>query len=131
VTPPRLPPRLQLLLTWLRRMADAGRPLPGLDGIADGAGILNRADVSSLLRDGERLGLLVVEYGRNGIAGIGAADGSWYVAKAAEKTPVRRCLACRQMFQPDHRHNFLCGCNAEHVVSNHHYTRRARAAEGA
>jgi hypothetical protein len=107
------PPRLVKLVSWLRRLADVGRPLPSLDGIAAGAGLLDRSDVTTMLRLGEQFGLLVVEYGRNGIRGIGAADGAWYVERGEEKVPPRRCLACRQVFQPGHRHNFLCGCNGE------------------
>lgn len=123
-------PRLLGLVRWLRKLADAGRPLPGLDGIAAATGILDRSDVTATLRAGERLGLIVVEYGRNGISGIGAADGAWYVERGEEKVPPRRCLACRKVFQPDHRHNFLCGCN-DGTPGATSYDRRTRAAQAA
>jgi hypothetical protein len=122
-------PRLLGLVRWLRRLADAGRPLPSLDGIAEATGILCRSDVTATLRDGERFGLIVVQYGRNGIRGIGAADGAWFVERGEEKVAQRRCLACRRVFQPDHRHNFLCGCNGESGSIAAH--RRRRVAQGA
>ena len=104
------PSQLLVLVNWLRRMAAAHQPVPGLDGMAAALGVADRSRVSDLLRQGQERGLLVVTYARGGIASIAAPDGSWCCRRGKERLPERACLRCRRPFEPAHKHNFLCGC---------------------
>lgn len=104
--------QLQQMIGYLRRLADAGRPMPPLQSVADALFLPHVNRVTELLRQGRERGLIVVDYGRNGIASVAAADGAWLVERGEQKGGVapRAYLRCRRMFQPAHRHNFLCGC---------------------
>jgi hypothetical protein len=44
------------------------------------------------------------------MAAIEAADGSWRAERDPRSMTVatRKCLRCRNAFEPEHRHNFLC-----------------------
>lgn len=99
------------LLDLLRGMAAAQAPLLTLFGLADRLG-LSPSYVRALLAEARRRGLIVVHRGRNGVemAAIEAADGSWRTERGPRSVAVatRRCLRCREDFEPEHRHNFLC-----------------------
>lgn len=110
--------QLDRLVQLIRAAASAGTPLPTTEGMAEALG-LDRADVvTKLLREAEKRGLLVVQHGRVGISAIEAPDGSWraigaVAARGQGRLPPRRCLRCQHRFEPTHRHNFLCGCQAQ------------------
>lgn len=106
------PTQLEALHIWLRARALRGLPIPSLDGIAREMDLTERNRVTELFRQGEARGLFRVEHGGGGqVVAIEAADGSWRAVRGGPaKPPKRKCLRCRQSFQPEHRHNFLCGC---------------------
>ena len=97
------------LLRHLEGLARQGRPMPSLRDVALAIDT-SQHWASTLLGELRAAGVLVVVYGRNGIAAIEAADGSWRLHRGRERPPTRHCLRCQRMFQPSHRHNFLCGC---------------------
>lgn len=112
---PRISPGLHDLLALLRRAAETGGRLPTTARMAEQLGLSGAWTVTGLLRRGEALGLIRVHHNRRGIGAIEAVDGSWRAVGSAgeiengpELPPMRRCLRCRDQFQPRHRHNFLC-----------------------
>ena len=113
--PPRRGSRLDVLLRHLQRLAQAGQPMGTLEALAHQL-FDERCDVaSSLLRQLEARGMVVVDRAPAGIVRVAAPDGSWEVAgsahAAAAAGPQRRCLSCRKPFQAEHRGNFVChGC---------------------
>jgi hypothetical protein len=101
-----------IMLDALRRMAVAGRALPGVTDLADELGLATAYVAADLLRELEVRDLLVLEREGRSIVGAGAADGTWFLRRDARRSSAppaeRRCLRCRDPFAPRHRHNFLC-----------------------
>jgi hypothetical protein len=108
-------PTADRLLRRIRAAADAREALPTTTGLAEQLGLSGAWAVTSLLRELERHARIVVRHGKRGILAIEAPDGSWRAAgsaaaRSAAALPKRQCLRCRRAFTPEHRHNFLCGC---------------------
>lgn len=112
---PRPNTRLAVLHALLHAMARTGEALPTLGEIGVRMGGIRADEVSDELRRGEAAGhWAVVRAQGRGILSVSAADGAWVLhghgsrAAARAKLPPRRCLRCRENFEPEHRHNFLC-----------------------
>ena len=114
----RAPGAVLRVVAALRR-AD-GAPCPSNSDLAEALGI-TEGSVWDLLDGARRLGLIRVDYLASNRRVISAPDGNWCTGPtdvrrrdggirraAPAAVPPRRCLACRQPFQPAHRHNFLC-----------------------
>jgi hypothetical protein len=111
--------RLQLALRFLEETAATGAALPSLVEIATA---LDCCDwqASHLLKRLEDRGLIVVTRTPRGFRrSVAARDGSWTLGpvptgpEAVRSAPPaeRRCLRCRDTFQPETRFMFCCdGC---------------------
>lgn len=113
---------LERLHDELLRLAAAGQELPPLTAVADQLGVAN-AYLYGMLDRGQRAGLWRLARAQDKITSIHGPRGEWLVhcsfrryhrsRGAAEIVTPRKCLRCREVFQPAHRTNFMCeGCRA-------------------
>ncbi|MFN7306914.1 MAG: hypothetical protein ACK5TQ_10085 [Acetobacteraceae bacterium] len=93
--------------------------MPSITDIACAIGVSN-SDFYRLLDAGHRQGFWELQRDGARITGISGRGGKWsltcsmrrYRDDAAVKLS-RKCLRCREAFQPAHRTNFVCeGCRA-------------------
>lgn len=118
-------PQVRRLVELCAAAARRGEPCPSSETIADALGLMSRQQATNVLRRAVEAGLITVRYSANQQRRVvSAPDGSWSTADerassyrlrgcpaappAQAAVPPRRCLGCRRLFQPEHRHRFLC-----------------------
>ena len=118
MTKPRPNTHMERLHDQLLRLAAAGEELPPLPVVAEQLGVAN-VYLYGLLDRGQRAGLWRLARAEDRITAIHGPRGGWLVHcrfrryRAEADRPARKCLRCREEFQPAHRTKFMCeGCCA-------------------
>ncbi len=120
MTKPRPNTHLDNMLREFKRLAEAGQDLLSITSLACAIGVSN-SDFYRHLHKGHEKRFWGLRRDGGRITAIYDLRGAWllkcsmrrYRDLGGQAVPPRKCLRCREAFQPAHRTNFVCeGCRA-------------------